>query len=114
MEPKDVEMVTKEQDDGVSGKTPFGAPHYRPTAPDRRGWVYSRDVPEGDCRKLVWLVDDGGMCWVGIRAFDHSGKRWLNGGEPETAKVLCWQDLPKRPLRYWYRGQLLEGRDDER
>ena len=46
----------------------------------------------GDCRKLVTLEKDG-MVWVGIRAYD--GARWLNNGQPDSAKVLAWQELPR-------------------
>lgn len=78
---------------------------------DSNGWDYSRGPPEGgDCRKLVWLTDDGGMSWIGLRAWHFSESRWYNGNEPERARVLCWQDLPGPALRHWHRGQLSEER----
>lgn len=81
------------------------------TTPDRRGWMYTHKPPaSGDCRKLVWLIE-GGMAWVGIRAWHAADERWFNGNEPESARVLAWQDLPKRPTRFWDRGRLVEGGD---
>jgi len=67
------------------------------------GWDYYHNPPaEGDCRKLVTL-EQGGMMWVGIRAWD--GKRWLNNNEPEPAKVVAWRNLPKPAAGYWSRGK---------
>lgn len=72
---------------------------------DSHGWHYEKSPPEnGDCRKLVWLEQDG-MAWIGIRAWHREG-RWYNGNEPERADVLCWQDLPQCALRHWDRGRL--------
>ncbi len=70
------------------------------------GWDYSSNVSEGDARKLVTLLQDG-MTWVGIRAFDHQRRRWLNNGEPEMATVIAWQDLPIPANGRWHRGQFI-------
>jgi len=57
-------------------------------------WNYDvEDVPEGDARKFVTLEQQE-MLWVGIRAFHHGEKRWYNGSEIETARIVAWQDLP--------------------
>lgn len=73
---------------------------------ERDGWDYNaRLVPEGDARKLVTL-EDGGMTWVGIRAFNHQCGHWVNNGEPERATVKCWRDLPEPARGVWVRGIL--------
>lgn len=76
------------------------------TLQDDDGWNYETQcVPEGDARKIVTLEEDG-MTWVGIRAFDHQRKRWINNGEPERASVKAWRDLPNPARGFWFRGQL--------
>lgn len=69
------------------------------------GWNYGTYPEGGDCRKFVTLEQDG-MCWVGIRAFHHEARRWVNNGEPEIAKVLAWRDLHDPARGRWVRGQL--------
>lgn len=57
-------------------------------------WIRDRDPDgNGDCRKLVTL-EQHGVIWVGIRAFDAVGGRWMNNNVSELAKVLAWQELP--------------------
>ncbi len=74
------------------------------------GWDYSSGPSEGgDARKLVTLQQEG-MTWVGIRAFNHANRRWLNNGEPELAKVVAWRDLESP--RSWVLGQ--RNTDDRR
>jgi hypothetical protein len=75
---------------------------------DDHGWRYAGNPADGeDCRALVWLQDrKNGMEWCGLRAWGNG--RWMNGGEPELAMVLCWQPLPKPPLKMWDRGILKE------
>ena len=69
-------------------------------------WCYlPNEVPEGDARKFVTLEQDG-MVWVGIRAFDHSRQRWLNGGEPERATVRAWRHLVEPAKGVWFGGRL--------
>lgn len=59
------------------------------------GWDYHIDeVPEGDARKLVTLEKDG-MVWIGIRAFHHETKTWLNNGADLGERVVAWRDLPE-------------------
>ena len=72
------------------------------------GWIYiGQCTPEdGDCRKIVTL-EQGGMTWVGIRAYDRARRIWLNNGEPEAAQVIAWRDLPDPATKRWIRGQLL-------
>src|SRR5258706_10457617 len=70
------------------------------------GWCYSGGPSEGDdARKLVTL-EQGGMAWVGIRAWHLQWKSWMNNGEPERANVVAWRDLPERARGFWVRGQL--------
>lgn len=57
----------------------------------RPGWNDGVPHEGGDCRKLVTLEQDG-MIWVGIRAWN--GTDWFNNGEREKAKVIAWQPLP--------------------
>ncbi len=58
-------------------------------------WNYDvQNVPDGDARKIVTLEKDG-MTWVGIRAFHHADKKWLNGGAETDERVVAWQDLPQ-------------------
>lgn len=59
----------------------------------RDGWNEGNPPDGGDCRKLVTLEQDG-MIWVGIRAWNRAG--WLNNGERDhrNVKVLAWRDLP--------------------
>ena len=56
-------------------------------------WQYSPTIPDGDARKLVTLEEDG-MVWVGIRAWNTMRMCWLNGNKREEAKVLAWIGLP--------------------
>ena len=65
-----------------------------------RDWKYATDVPEGDCRKLVTLLHQG-MVWVGIRAWNHTEKQWMNNNEFEMADVLAWQNLPQPAEGRW-------------
>ena len=58
-----------------------------------------------DARKIVTLME-GGMVWVGIRAYHHRDRYWMNGGEPERAEVLAWKDLPSPATKRWVRGIL--------
>lgn len=72
-------------------------------------WKYTgQDTPdEGhDCRHLVTLEEDG-MVWVGIRAYDYVNSRWLNNNEPESANVLAFMVLPEPANRRWIRGKLV-------
>ena len=69
-------------------------------------WVYDRAPGEGDARKLVTLQQQG-MVWVGVRAYHHLLKCWMNNNEPEQAQVLAWQDLPEPASRRWIGGKLL-------
>lgn len=75
-----------------------------------RGWKYNTDVPEGDARKFVTLVQDR-MMWVGIRAWNYQGRYWMNNSEPETATVIAWADLPDPATGHWQNGKLF---DEER
>jgi hypothetical protein len=71
-------------------------------------WNYfgSSHPKEGDdARKLVTLLE-GGMVWVGIRAYHHTGKYWTNNGEPERAEVLAWMNLPQPAQKRWAHGIL--------
>lgn len=74
--------------------------------PEHDGWNYSGTPQDGDSRKLVTLVDDGMMTWVGIRMFSQAEKRWMNGSDPERAQVKAWRDLLEPAKGYWSRGQL--------
>jgi hypothetical protein len=70
-------------------------------------WEYiEKPKPEGDCRKIVTLINDG-MVWVGIRAFHHQRQQWMNNNEPESAHVLAWMDLPEPAEKRWVHGQLI-------
>jgi len=74
---------------------------------EKDGWNYRvREVPEGDARKIVTLEQDG-MQWIGIRAFHHEGRYWMNNSEPERAKVIAWRDLPALARGFYDRGQLI-------
>ncbi len=71
------------------------------------GWNYTQyPQPGKDARKIVTL-EDGGMVWVGIRAFATDGKYWQNNGEPERARVTAWRDLPEPAKGFWDRGNLI-------
>ena len=76
-----------------------------PYDPAADGWHYRRDgVPEGgDARKLVTLEHDG-MRWIGIRAFNHKHRHWMNNNEPELATVKAWRDLPAIAEGFWNHG----------
>ena len=70
-------------------------------------WNYIGKPEDGkDCRKFVTLLE-GGMKWVGIRAWNHTAMQWQNNGELERATVLAWQDLPEPAKKMWHRGQLV-------
>lgn len=71
------------------------------------GWNYcGKPPPSADARKLVTL-EEGGMTWVGIRAWHHTNQRWVNNGEPERATVKCWRDLPEPARGFYDRGILI-------
>lgn len=71
------------------------------------GWNYTSPPEEGrDARKIVTLTQDG-MVWVGIRAYNHQRRYWMNGSEPELAHVLAWKDLDEPAKGRWVKGQLL-------
>ena len=73
-------------------------------APASDGWHYAGDPPEnGDARKIVTLEQDG-MVWVGIRAWNHRGNYWQNNNDPERATVKAWRDLDEPAKGYWSRG----------
>ena len=79
--------------------------------PARDGWHYRGEPRDGtNARKIVTLVD-GAVCWVGIRAWNASQRRWENNGEPEPNKILAWRDLHEPAKGYWYRGQLFFSED---
>jgi hypothetical protein len=69
------------------------------------GWHYAGEPSGGDARKLVTLVE-GGMTWVGIRAFNFQGRHWMNNNEPERAEVKAWRDLDQPASGFWDRGRL--------
>ena len=70
------------------------------------GWNYTGKPVEGfDARKIVTLTE-GGMVWVGIRAWHGTGGYWMNGGEPERATVKAWRNLPEPAAGFWDRGNL--------
>ncbi len=73
---------------------------------DADGWRYGETPGEGDARKLCTLQQQG-MVWVGIRAYHHLQRRWMNNNEPEQAQVLAWQDLPEPTTKRWHFGKLL-------
>ncbi len=73
----------------------------------KRNWNYLGKPPaSGDCRKIVTLMDQDGMMWVGIRAFEHSRQIWINNNEPETARILAWRDLDEPARGRWEGGRL--------
>lgn len=82
------------------------APHY--PAPD--GWYYENpraDQNGKDARKLVVLAQ-GGMRWVGVRAWHAQGRYWMNNGEPERGvEVTAWRDLPAIADGRWVGGKLI-------
>ena len=55
----------------------------------------------GDSRKIVWLRDQDGMEWWGVRYWnEQEGAWWIsgtNGGSAESATVLYWMDGPLAP-----------------
>lgn len=72
-------------------------------------WHYAaqnRPEPNGDCRKIVTLLD-GGMTWVGIRAYNHERGYWMNNSEPIKEEVLAWMDLPEPASKRWIHGKLI-------
>ena len=74
---------------------------------EEANWNYTGKPEDGkDCRKIVSLLE-GGMVWVGIRAWNPADRQWQNNGEPERATVLAWQDLPEPAKKMWVRGQLV-------
>lgn len=85
------------------------AAHLRPVVPvddsEHDGWNYSGKPAEGDARKYVTLEQDG-MKWVGIRAYHFQDNYWMNGNEPEAAKIIAWRDLPPPARGVWQRGKL--------
>lgn len=70
------------------------------------GWTYREKPQGGDARKIVTLEQDG-MVWVGIRAFNHATGHWMNNNEPETAHILAWRDLNQPANGRWDRGLLV-------
>lgn len=59
------------------------------------GWNYDlENIPEGDARKLVTLEKDE-MIWVGVRAYHHTTKTWLNNGVETNERVIAWRDMPE-------------------
>lgn len=57
-----------------------------------------RPQPGHDCRAIVVLHDDEGMCWIGIRAWSGGDGAWLVGGKrEESAHVSHWMPLPPMP-----------------
>ncbi len=74
--------------------------------PAKDGWYYVGDPPKnGDARKIVTLEQDG-MVWVGIRAWNQRGNFWQNNNEPEKDHVKAWRDLNEPAEGYWVRGIL--------
>ena len=70
------------------------------------GWNYTGNPQEGqDCRCLVTL-EESGMTWVGIRAWN--GNCWLSTSEPgpERARVHAWMALPQPAKGFWVHGKL--------
>lgn len=72
---------------------------------EQDGWNYRTKPEEGDARKLVTL-EQGGMVWVGIRAWHNVKRYWMNNGEPERAEVIAWRNLPEPASGRWDRGVL--------
>ena len=71
------------------------------------GWIYGDKPPaNGDARKLVTIECSQQMTWVGIRAYDHNRKCWLNNGEPEKDHIKAWRDLPEPAHGFWSGGIL--------
>lgn len=68
-----------------------------------RGWP----EPGRDARCLVTLESASRMRWVGIRAWHHQDRMWLNGNEPEQNTVIAWSLLPEPAKGVWVRGQLI-------
>lgn len=68
------------------------------------GWIYVGFPEGGDCRKFVTLEQDG-MAWVGVRAFNHQRRFWQNNNEPERATVIAWRDLPEPARGRWERAR---------
>lgn len=69
-------------------------------------WNYNKPVPpNGDARKIVTLSQNG-MVWIGIRAFNHNTRGWVNNNEPEIARVIAWRDLPQPARGRWEHGRL--------
>lgn len=79
--------------------------------PEIDGWEYRKNPEGGDCRKIVTLDQDG-MCWVGIRAFNASTGQWINNGEPERANVIAWKDLDEPAKGRWSRNTLFVPRKE--
>lgn len=74
---------------------------------EQDGWNYrTKPAPGQDARKLVTL-EQGGMVWVGIRAWNSQGRYWQNGNEPETqANVKAWRELSAPAKGFWLHGEL--------
>ena len=73
-------------------------------------WRYIDGPEDGaDPRCLVTLEEDR-MRWVGVRAWNANTRQWLNGGEPERARVIAWQPLPVPAIGYWQHGKLVNER----
>lgn len=74
----------------LKGKAPVSA-----IAPSQ--WHYGKPKrDEKDCRRLV-SMEQHGMQWIGIRAWNHDRQCWMDGSgsEPEQATVVAWQWLPE-------------------
>lgn len=76
---------------------------------EQDGWEYQAKPDGGDCRKIVTLDQDG-MCWVGIRAYNATTGQWLNGGEPERANVIAWRNLDQPARGRFVHGKLVLSR----
>ena len=70
------------------------------------GWTYapSYPPPDGDARKIVSLEMDG-MVWVGVRAFNHATRKWMNNNEPSGERVVAWRDMPEPARGFWSHGR---------
>ena len=68
-------------------------------AEETMAWTPASTPPpeEGDCRKLVVIVQDE-MRYVGIRAYNHLLAKWFANGGEEPGEVTHWMDLPEPPL----------------
>jgi hypothetical protein len=53
--------------------------------------------PNGDSRKLVWIVDKDGMAWIGIRFWRGDMGEWYVNDREESGTVTHWMDLPDPP-----------------